>query len=116
MSDPRFSDSDSRFSDTDPRSSDPRDYRHPGLIATGPVYDSANALWGWVAAAVFVAAVLLFVFASGNRDTASNSITMPPTASAPKLPPMSSDPSTTGAAPTTRTPAPAPTAPQNGNQ
>ena len=78
---------------SDPRLSDPRDYRRPEFDrATGDV----NAVWGWVAAAVFVAAVLLFVFASNNNPT-GNGVSMPPTASAPPLP----NRSTTGAAPST---------------
>ena len=80
---------------SDPRLSDPRDYRRPELDrATGDV----NAVWGWVAAAVFVAAVLLFVFASNNSPS-SNGVNMPPTASAPPLPKQSPS-ETTGAAPT----------------
>jgi hypothetical protein len=89
--------SDSRFSD--PRTSDPRDYRRPEFDRTG---GEVNAVWGWIAAAVFVAAVLLFVFAS-NPNPSNNGVNMPPTASAPKLP--NQPPSTTGAAP--RTPMPA---------
>ena len=79
MSDPRF---------TDPRMSDPR-YDRPEL---GRSSGDVNAVWGWVAAAVFVAVVLLFVFASGNdnRNVASNGINMPPT---------SGSSSTTGAGP-----------------
>ena len=90
---------------SDPRLSDPRDYRPPEFDrATGDV----NAVWGWVAAAVFVAAVLLFVFASNNNPS-GNGVSMPPTASAPKLPPAQSPSETIGAAPSH--PAPAPTAP-----
>jgi hypothetical protein len=97
---------------SDPRMSDPRDYQRPDFDRTHPDESSANAVWGWVAAAVFVAAVLLFVFASGNNESAQNGVNLPPTASAPNLPPT--PPSTTGAAPTTRTPAP--TAPSGANQ
>ena len=80
---------------SDPRLSDPRDYQRPQYDrATGDV----NAVWGWVAAAVFVAAVLLFVFASNNNPSGQG-VSMPPTASAPNLPPKQG-PSTTGAAPT----------------
>jgi hypothetical protein len=79
---------------SDPRLSDPRDYRRPELDrATGDV----NAVWGWVAAAVFVAAVLLFVFASNNSPS-GNGVSMPPTASAPAIPKQNPS-STTGAAP-----------------
>jgi hypothetical protein len=98
-----MSSSDPRMSD--PRLSDPRDYRRPEFDrATGDV----NAVWGWVAAAVFVAAVLLFVFASNTNapsTNAGNGVSMPPTASAPNLPPAQNRSETTGAAP--RTPAPA---------
>jgi len=76
---------------------DPRDYRRTDIDPVDPGTGASNALWGWVAAALFVAAVLLFVFASGSGDqSASNGINLPPTASAPKLPP-----STTGAGTTT---------------
>jgi hypothetical protein len=89
---------------TDPRLSDPRDYRRPEFDrATGDV----NAVWGWVAAAVFVAAVLLFVFASNNPS--GNGVNLPPSASAPPLP-NRNPPSTTGAAPTSPGPA-SPSAP-----
>ena len=92
---------------SDPRLSDPRDYRRPELDrATGDV----NAVWGWVAAAVFVAAVLLFVFASNNNPT-GNGVNMPPTASAPSLPKQNPS-STTGMGPSS--PAPAPTTAPSG--
>jgi hypothetical protein len=91
---------------SDPRLSDPRDYRRPEFDrATGDV----NAVWGWVAAGVFVAAVLLFVFAS-NNNPASNGVNMPPTASAPNLPPKQGPSTTTGAAPSNPGPS-APSAP-----
>jgi hypothetical protein len=109
--------SDPRLTDTDPRISDPRDYRRTDLDA---VDSGTNALWGWVAAALFVAAVLLFVFASGSgdRETANNGVTLPPTTSAPHLPPTTGS-ATTGSATTgavrtpavPATPAPAPAAP-----
>jgi hypothetical protein len=113
MSDPRLTD--------DPRITDPRDYRRADIEADS----GANALWGWVAAALFVAAVLLFVFASGSgdRETANNGATLPPTTSAPKLPPATGS-ATTGSATTgsMRTPtapapaAPAPAAPADANR
>ena len=91
---------------SDPRLSDPRDYRRPEFDrATGDV----NAVWGWVAAAVFVAAVLLFVFASNNNPAGSNGVSMPPSASAPNLPKQGPS-TTTGAAPTSPGPS-APSAP-----
>jgi hypothetical protein len=56
---------------------------------------SANATWGWVAAAVFVAVVLFIAFTSGHNgtQTASNDTTIasrsmnPPAARAPAPPP-----------------------------
>ncbi|HEY4919190.1 MAG TPA: hypothetical protein VII40_03740 [Xanthobacteraceae bacterium] len=92
---------------SDPRSSDPRDYRRPELSrGSGDV----NSVWGWIAAAVFVAAVLVFVFAAGNSNNtaAHNGVSMPPTASAPPLP-QHAPSETTGAAPSApMQPAPAP--------
>ena len=89
---------------SDPRASDPRDYQRPEL---GRDPGGVNSLWGWIAAAVFVGAVLLFVFASGTNSPQKNGVSMPPTASAPPLPaPQKSPTQTTGAAPTTPAPAP----------
>ena len=53
---------------SDPRTSDPRDYRRPELDRSS---GDVNSVWGWIAAAVFVAAVLVFVFASGNGNNNS---------------------------------------------
>jgi hypothetical protein len=89
---------------SDPRASDPRDYRRPEL---GRDAGDVNSVWGWIAAAVFVGAVLLFVFASGNNGPSQNGVSMPPTASAPPLPAPNKSPSTTGAAPSAPAPAPA---------
>ena len=89
---------------SDPRTSDPRDYRRPELNRSG---SDVNSIWGWIAAAVFVAAVLVFVFASGsgNNTAARNGVSMPPTTSAPPLPQRD----TTGAGPSVpMQPAPAP--------
>src|SRR5262249_53299348 len=101
---------------SDPRMSDPRYYRRPDLDGASDV----NAVWGWVAAAAFVAVVLLFVFASSNTNHTAEGTgaTMPPTASAPNLP-AKNPPSTTGAAPTNPGPsapssAPAQTTPSGG--
>jgi hypothetical protein len=103
--------SDPRLTDTDPRMNDPRDYRRTDIDPVDPGAGASNALWGWVAAALFVAAVLLFVFASGSGDqSANNGINLPPTASAPKLPPSTTGSATTDTAPRT-TPAPAPATP-----
>jgi hypothetical protein len=95
---------------SDPRTSDPRDYRRPELDRSS---GDVNSIWGWIAAAVFVAAVLVFVFASGNgnNSAARNGVSMPPTTSAPPLPQRE----TTGAAPTMPTQQPAPAPNNNGH-
>src|SRR3979490_1964612 len=104
--------SDPRSTARDPRMTDPRDYRPTDLAPVDPGTGASNALWGWVAAALFVAAVLLFVFASGSGDqSASNGINLPPTASAPKLPPSTTGAGTTDTARTPAAPAPAAPAP-----
>jgi hypothetical protein len=95
------------FGFSDPRASDPRDYRRTEL---GRDAGDVNSVWGWIAAAVFVGAVLLFVFASGSNSPQKNGVSMPPTASAPPLPGPQKSPTapsqTTGAAPNTPAPAP----------
>jgi hypothetical protein len=101
-----MSGSDYGFSDpraSDPRASDPRDYQRP---EAGRDPGGVNSMWGWIAAAVFVGAVLLFVFASGSSGPQKNGVSMPPTASAPPLPgPQKTPTQTTGAAPSTPAPA-----------
>ncbi|MEA2983740.1 MAG: hypothetical protein QOF91_3597 [Alphaproteobacteria bacterium] len=82
---------------SDPRSRDPRfdppplqedDIRSQRLNEL----ESSNAMWGWVAGAVVLALVLMFVFTRGqvNDTTASNTIPSPPatttTGSAPQNP------------------------------
>jgi len=90
---------------SDPRYQDPRDYRRLDFDRASGV----NAVWGWVAAAVFVAAVLLFVFASNSNNTAQNNgVSMPPTASQPSLPPTRGGAATTGAGQTAPGPTNAP--------
>jgi hypothetical protein len=91
---------------SDPRTSDPRDYRRPELDRSA---SDVNSIWGWIAAAVFVAAVLVFVFASGsgNNTAARNGVSMPPTTSAPPLPQRE----TTGAGPSAAPSAPMQPAP-----
>lgn len=82
---------------TDPRMTDPRDYdyRRSDLERSNLDLSSAsNALWGWIAGAVFVVVVLFLVFASGNKqEGAMNNL------------PSTSAPSTTGAAPRSSPPA-----------
>lgn len=69
--------------------------------------DSSNAMWGWVAGAVVLALVLVFVFTRGQLSdtTASNAVPSPPAATTgvapPSAPPISGQasrpmPSTTG--------------------
>ena len=65
--------------------------------------ESSNAMWGWVAGAVVLALVLMFVFTRGqvNDTTASNvpppaaTISSPPASTAPPAAPAPS-PTTTG--------------------
>src|SRR4030088_492862 len=104
----RIAMSDPRSTDRDPRMTDQRDYRRHSLGTADPGIGGSNALGGWVPAALFVSAVLLFGFASGSCDqSASNGINLPPTASAPKLPPSTSGAGTTDTARTPAAPAPA---------
>src|SRR5882762_10179646 len=69
--------SDPRLTDSDPRMTDPRDYRRTDIDPVDPGTGASNALWGWVAAALFVAAVLLFVFAAAGGPCASGSASQP---------------------------------------
>ncbi len=48
---------------------------------------SANAMWGWVAAAVFVAVVLFIAFTSGHNGTQTASNDAQPSASRMVTPP-----------------------------
>lgn len=84
MSDPRFRDP--RFDPPPLQEDDIRSQRLNEL-------ESSNAMWGWVAGAVVLALVLMFVFTRGqiNDTTASN------VPSAPAV-------STTGSAPTSPAP------------
>ena len=59
--------------------------------------ESSNAMWGWVAGAVVLALVLMFVFTRGqvNDTTASNTLPSPPaatTGSATPTPPLATAP------------------------
>ena len=97
--------------------SDPR-YRDPNIDQPPPLHEddirsqrlneleSSNAMWGWVAGAVVLALVLMFVFTRGqvNDTAASNTLPSPPaatTGSATPTPPLASPkpapaPTTTG--------------------
>jgi hypothetical protein len=104
MSDPRY---------RDPRSDQPPlqedDIRSQRLNEL----ESSNAMWGWIAGAVVLALVLMFVFTRGQvNDTTASNVPAPPAATtgsappkaptapmssqAPKPAPSSSTPSTTG--------------------
>ena len=84
MSDPRFRDP--RFDPPPLQEDDIRSQRLNEL-------ESLNAMWGWVAGAVVLALVLMFVFTRGQvNDTTASNVPAPPAA-------------TIGSAPTT-TPAP----------
>jgi hypothetical protein len=102
MSDPRYRDP--RFDPPPLKDDEIRSQRLNEL-------ESSNAMWGWVAGAVVLALVLMFVFTRGqvNDTTASNTVPSPPaastTGSAPQNPapssamapkPQPSTPSTTG--------------------
>lgn len=80
-----------------------------------PDMRSANAAWGWIAAAVFLVVVLAIAFGVGHQgqfNTASND-TAPPAMSR-----MNSPPATSGMAKpaTPMTPAPSPPAQQGNGQ
>jgi hypothetical protein len=89
MSDPRYRDP--RFDPPPLQEDDIRSQRLNEL-------ESSNAMWGWVAGAVVLALVLMFVFTRSptNDTTASNTIPTPPVATGP---------ATTGSA-TPQSPAP----------
>jgi hypothetical protein len=95
MSDPRFRDP--RFDPPPLQEDEIRSQRLNEL-------ESSNAMWGWVAGAVVLALVLMFVFTRGQvNDTTASNVPLPPAAT------------TTGSAPTNPAPpakpAPAPAAP-----
>jgi hypothetical protein len=103
MSDPRYRDP--RFDQPPLQDDDIRSRRLNEL-------ESSNAMWGWIAGAVVLALVLMFVFTRGQvNDTTASNITAPPAATtgsapprnlaapmsqAPKPAPSTSNPSTTG--------------------
>jgi hypothetical protein len=98
MSDPRYRDP--RFDPPPLQEDEIRSQRLNEL-------ESSNAMWGWVAGAVVLALVLMFVFTRGqvNDTTASNTVPSPPaatTGSAPRSPapplaqPAPTPPATTG--------------------
>ena len=73
--------------------------------------ESSNAMWGWVAGAVVLALVLMFVFTRGQvSDTTANNLPSPPATTTGSAPPRIPAPAITQA------PAPATTTGQGGNQ
>jgi hypothetical protein len=104
--------------------SDPR-YRGPNIDQPPPLQEddirsqrlneleSSNAMWGWVAGAVVLALVLVFVFTRGqvNDTTASNTLPSPPAATTGPATPQ--DPGAPLA--TARKPAPAPSTTGSGS-
>jgi hypothetical protein len=88
MSDPRY-----RDPRLDPPPMEESEVRSRRLDELG----SPNAMWGWIAGAVVVALVLLFVFGSSGPNTSDQATTTSPPAA------------TTGQG-TTRTPSPPPIA------
>ena len=96
MSDPRFRDP--RFDPPPLQEDDIRSQRLNEL-------ESSNAMWGWVAGAVVLALVLMFVFTRGQvNDTTASNVPAPPAVTTSSAPPP-----TTPAPPVAATPAPATT-------
>jgi len=104
MSDPRFRDP--RFDQPPLQEDEIRSQRLNEL-------ESSNAMWGWIAGAVVLALVLMFVFTRGQvNDTTASNVPAPPAATtgsappkapvapmstqAPKPAPSTTTPSTTG--------------------
>jgi len=104
MSDPRYRDP--RFDQPPLQEDEIRSQRLNEL-------ESSNAMWGWIAGAVVLALVLMFVFTRGQvNDTPASNVPAPPAATtgsappkapaapmstqAPKPVPSTSTPSTTG--------------------
>ena len=76
--------------------------------------ESSNAMWGWVAGAVVLALVLIFVFTRGQvNDTTASNMPKPPAATTGMAPLQSP---ATPAAPTKPAPAPAAPAPSTTGQ
>jgi hypothetical protein len=87
MSDPRYRDP--RFDPPPLQEDDVRSHRLNEL-------ESSNAMWGWVAGAVVLALVLMFVFTRSqvNDVTASNNLPSPPAATTGSATPQNPAPST----------------------
>ena len=84
MSDPRFRDP--RFDPPPLQEDDIRSQRLNEL-------ESSNAMWGWVAGAVVLALVLMFVFTRGQvNDTTASNVPAPPAATTGSAPPTTPAP------------------------
>ena len=95
MSDPRFRDP--RMDPPPLRDDEIRSQRLNEL-------ESSNAMWGWVAGAVVLALILMFVFTRGQvNDTTASNVPAPPAATTTGSVP------TAPAPPAVKAPAPAPT-------
>src|SRR5471030_2594307 len=80
MSDPRYRDP--RFDQPPLQEDDIRSQRLNEL-------ESSNAMWGWIAGAVVLALVLMFVFTRGQvNDTTANNMPAPPAATIGSAPPQ----------------------------
>jgi hypothetical protein len=97
MSDPRYRDP--RFDPPPLQEDDIRSQRLNEL-------ESSNAMWGWVAGAVVLALVLMFVFTRGqiHDTTASNTLPSPPAATTGSAPPTPAPPIATAPKPAPSTP------------
>jgi hypothetical protein len=94
MSDPRYRDP--RFDQPPLQEDDIRSQRLNEL-------ESSNAMWGWIAGAVVLALVLMFVFTRGQvNDTTASNVPAPPAATTGSAPPKAP------AAPMSQAPKPAP--------
>jgi hypothetical protein len=84
MSDPRYRDP--RFDQPPLQEDDIRSQRLNEL-------ESSNAMWGWIAGAVVLALVLMFVFTRGQvNDTTANNMPAPPAAATGSAPPRNPAP------------------------
>ena len=97
MSDPRYRDP--RFDPPPLQEDEIRSQRMNEL-------ESSNAMWGWVAGAVVLALVLMFVFTRGQvNDTTATNIPSPPvttgSTSQPAAPPIATAPKPTPTTPST---------------
>jgi len=109
MSDPRY---------RDPINNPPRPGHEPAPRAIVELEKSNNAMWGWIAGAVAVLLVLVFVFAGGsdNSRTATDSTpASPPAATTGSAPPARSPPAAAAQSPARPAPGSQPSTTGQGN-